>query len=31
MALSYGCVRLTNVNSKWIYDNIPEKTKFIIS
>ena len=31
MALSDGCVRLTKVNAKWIYDNIPEKTKVIIS
>ena len=31
MALSDGCVRLTKVNAKWIYDNIPEKTNVIIS
>lgn len=31
MALSDGCVRLAKVNAKWVYDNIPEKTKVIIS
>ena len=31
MALSDGCIRLEKVNAKWIYDNIPEKTKVYIS
>lgn len=31
MALSDGCVRLAKINAKWIYDNIPEKTKVYIS
>ena len=31
MALSDGCVRLTKINAKWIFDNIPEGTKVFIS
>lgn len=31
MALSDGCVRLAKENAKWIYDNIPERTKVYIS
>jgi lipoprotein-anchoring transpeptidase ErfK/SrfK len=31
MALSDGCVRLAKKNAKWIYDNIPERTKVYIS
>lgn len=31
MALSDGCVRLAKENAKWIYDNIPERTKVFIS
>jgi len=31
MALSDGCIRLAKINAKWIYDNIPEKTKVYIS
>ena len=30
-ALSNGCVRLAKENAKWIYDNIPERTKVYIS
>ena len=30
MALSDGCIRLSKVNAKWIWDNIPEDTKVII-
>ena len=29
-AVSHGCVRLDLENAKWIYDNIPKKTKVII-
>ena len=29
-AISDGCIRLTKVNAKWIYDNIPENTKVYI-
>ena len=31
MALSDGCIRLTKENAKWIYDNIPRRTKVVIS
>lgn len=31
MALSDGCIRLAKENAKWIYDNIPERTKVYIS
>lgn len=31
MALSDGCIRLTKVNAKWIWDNIPSGTKVVIS
>jgi len=31
MALSDGCIRLTKVNAKWIWDNIPSETKVVIS
>lgn len=31
MALSDGCVRLSKINAKWIYDNIPSGTKVFIS
>lgn len=31
MALSDGCIRLAKVNAKWIWDNIPARTKVIIS
>jgi lipoprotein-anchoring transpeptidase ErfK/SrfK len=31
MRLSDGCIRLAKENAKWIYDNIPKKTKVIIS
>lgn len=30
MALSHGCIRLKTSNAKWIYENIPDKTKIII-
>ena len=30
MALSDGCIRLTKVNAKWIWDNIPVNSKVII-
>ncbi|WP_346708054.1 L,D-transpeptidase family protein [Massilistercora timonensis] len=30
MNLSHGCVRLKLSNAKWIYDNIPSKTKVVI-
>lgn len=30
MALSHGCVRLQINNAKWIYDNIPSRTKVVI-
>lgn len=29
--LSHGCIRLDIDNAKWIYDNIPNKTKVIIN
>ena len=29
--LSHGCIRLEKSNAKWIYDNIPNKTKVIIN
>ena len=29
-AVSHGCVRLDLENAKWIYDNVPKKTKVII-
>ncbi|MCY9162671.1 L,D-transpeptidase [Bacillus atrophaeus] len=28
---SHGCIRLTIPDAKWIYENIPEKTKVVIS
>ena len=31
MALSDGCIRLTKINAKWIWDNIPGGTKVVIS
>lgn len=31
MKLSDGCIRLTKINAKWIYDNIPKDTKVVIS
>ena len=31
MQLSDGCIRLAKENAKWIYDNIPERTKVYIS
>lgn len=31
MKLSDGCVRLAKENAKWIYDNIPQGTKVVIS
>ncbi|AWK52482.1 hypothetical protein DIC82_16380 [Clostridium beijerinckii] len=31
MALSDGCIRLTKANAKWIWDNIPSRTKVVIS
>ena len=27
---SHGCVRLSIEDAKWIYDNVPEKTKVVI-
>lgn len=30
MKLSDGCIRLENVNAKWIYDNIPAGTRVVI-
>ena len=30
MALSHGCVRLKIENAKWIYDNIPSRTKVVV-
>lgn len=30
MALSDGCIRLTKINAKWIWDNVPQGTKVII-
>ncbi|EES50939.1 L,D-transpeptidase [Clostridium botulinum] len=30
-ALSDGCIRLNKINAKWIWDNIPEATKVVIS
>ena len=27
---SHGCIRLPIIDAKWIYDNIPEKTKVVI-
>ena len=30
MALSDGCIRLTKINAKWIWDNIPTETKVVI-
>ncbi|AOR23601.1 L,D-transpeptidase [Clostridium taeniosporum] len=29
--LSDGCIRLTKLNAKWIWDNVPESTKVVIS
>ena len=31
MALSDGCIRLTKINAKWIWDNIPRGTKVVIN
>jgi lipoprotein-anchoring transpeptidase ErfK/SrfK len=31
MRLSDGCIRLAKENAKWIYDNIPQGTKVVIS
>ncbi len=31
MALSDGCIRLIKENAKWIWDNIPRRTKVAIS
>jgi len=31
MQLSDGCIRLAKENAKWIYNNIPERTKVYIS
>ena len=31
MKLSDGCIRLAKLNAKWIYDNIPQGTKVVIS
>ncbi|MBQ7739739.1 MAG: L,D-transpeptidase family protein [Eubacterium sp.] len=28
--LSHGCIRLATKNAKWIYDNIPKRTKCVI-
>ncbi|CCU56791.1 ErfK/YbiS/YcfS/YnhG superfamily [Bacillus subtilis E1] len=28
---SHGCIRLTIPDAKWIYENIPEHTKVVIS
>lgn len=30
MKLSNGCIRLTKLNAKWIWDNVPKDTKVII-
>lgn len=29
--LSNGCIRLTKLNAKWIWDNVPKNSKVIIS
>ena len=31
MALSDGCIRLTKINAKWIWDNIPRGTTVVIN
>ena len=30
MAISHGCVRMQLEDAKWIYDNIPSKTKVVV-